>query len=349
MAAVAILQPSGSEVEHTDECGDEHHLVIVLGEGVVESHGYLGRRAVLLSHNSEHTSGRGHEETGGNTLSTDIAYAEIQLVVQQEVVIQVASDLPCRGHRCIEVQLLPFRERREHIRDHSHLDIVGNAKLALDTLLVSRSHFQLIDIGNQRGLHMGEGTRQRTDLVEALDLRQRPVEVSFGDVAGLDRQLFQRSHSPVDDLEIREKEQKQSQENQQGGDETEPVECTEDILFQTDQGKAPAGILQRLVERIRDVTAGHHLLKALLKILHIVSDLLQGRIASLQVAREDSLVEKLLRIGMYEERSSPADKDTGGMRIRFDGRKLLGEPLRGEVHRYHTYEISFSIGQGLAV
>ena len=71
--------------------------------------------------------GRQHHEKGsGNALAGYVADDQAQVIlINQEEVIQVAADLPGRGHGGIEIELMSVRERRENLGQEAGLDPGG--------------------------------------------------------------------------------------------------------------------------------------------------------------------------------------------------------------------------------
>ena len=138
MTGIAELQPAGLEVCHTDEHRDKHHVLVMISQHPVQSGGNLCRRQLLFRCHAEHIHGNSHEQRGGNALATDIPQTEIQFLIEDEEVVEVSSDSLCRRDRAEEVDIRTFRERREHPWHHAHLDIPGDAEIALDTFFGRR-------------------------------------------------------------------------------------------------------------------------------------------------------------------------------------------------------------------
>ena len=99
-------------------------------------------------------------------------------------VIQVAAHLLCRLQDGIEVDVLPFRERREKFGNHAHLYLTGNAQLTLDALLADRRLLQLLHVFRQLALHIFERIAQLSHLIVIRARRQRCLEVSSRNLPG---------------------------------------------------------------------------------------------------------------------------------------------------------------------
>ena len=113
-------------------------------ERVIQSVGNILRRAPLLSHRTEQIDHHSHRHRGWHTPATDITHTEVETVVLHKEVIEVATHLLGRFHHGIEIDIVTLRKSRELARHHSHLDVAGNAQLAIDTFLGSRGVLQLV-------------------------------------------------------------------------------------------------------------------------------------------------------------------------------------------------------------
>ena len=78
MPCVAEAEVTAAEVEQADEHGDEHALLVVLGQLGIHACGYLCRRHQLLGQGVEQARGLRHEERGGHALAADVADGEVQ-------------------------------------------------------------------------------------------------------------------------------------------------------------------------------------------------------------------------------------------------------------------------------
>ena len=84
-----------------------------------------------------------------------VPYEEIQasdmVVVDQVKIVEITADFFCRGHGCIDIEIMPVRKRREYAREHVLLDDPRHVEFALGDGLL----FSLIDI--QDAVHQKEG------------------------------------------------------------------------------------------------------------------------------------------------------------------------------------------------
>ena len=124
VTGIAVVHATGLQVDESEEHGDEHAVLVALAKLVVQAGCYLGGHHALLGHGTEQTGGLGHEQRGGDALATDVAEADIDVVVLQQEVVEVATHLLGGLHIGIEVQSLVGGELAG---DDGLLDVAGNA------------------------------------------------------------------------------------------------------------------------------------------------------------------------------------------------------------------------------
>ena len=147
MAGITEVEVTRLEVDESEEHRDEHATLVVLArEGVVDAGGYLCGHHLLGSEGAEESGGLCHEERGGDTLAAHVAEAEVELVVDEMVAIEVASYLLGGGHRGVEVDVGALGEVAGH---HRHLDVTRDTQVALDTLLGDGGLLELVVGGEQ--------------------------------------------------------------------------------------------------------------------------------------------------------------------------------------------------------
>ena len=349
MAAVAEVHVARLQVDAADEHRHEHVLLVVLGDEVVDLLGHLGRRMALLRDDTEHVSRHSHEQRGGNTLTRHVAHAEVEFLLLHEEVVQVAADLLGRGHRSEQVNILALGERREDSRHHAHLDIAGHLQFVLERSLQGRRRLEFLHVIHQRGLHLAERMAQLSDLVDASVVGQVGFKVAGGDGLGLPGQLLQRHHLAVHDAPEDQQHQQETHQHDRQHGAAQPVETGEDVPLGADDGDAPAGRAERLVEDIARFPVDHELLHALLPALHGVSQGGPVGIGVLEGFREDGLVEQFRGVRMHEVGTALPDHDAVGIGIGLDGGDGLREPAQGQVHRDGSDIVVLLVPDGLAV
>ena len=155
MAGVGIDQFTGRKCQDTQPDRHEHVEVIVLTELVIQISEDPRGTALLAEHErlaldeglTDH-----HIQRRRNTFAGDICDDKCDMVVIDQVkIVEITADFFCRGHGCIDIEIMPVRERREHTREHVLLDDPRHVEFALGDGLL----FSLIDI--QDAVHQKEG------------------------------------------------------------------------------------------------------------------------------------------------------------------------------------------------
>src|SRR5262249_29306231 len=132
-----------------------------------------------------------HEERRRDALPGDVpdGEAEMAVVAREEEVVEVAAHLARRLDERLDVDLGATRTGWERLRQDAHLDVVGDAELALDALLLGDSVLELRGRAAKLGLHVAEGGGERSDLVAlteeaGIDLDHRTLDAGLGEAAG---------------------------------------------------------------------------------------------------------------------------------------------------------------------
>ena len=133
-----------------------------------------------------------HEHRGRNTLARNVANAEKQLVITNIEIEEVATYRLGWRQRTIDINIVAFWIGWEGLRQHRHLDVVGNFQLTLYRSLLGCGVAQFADIMFQRLLHVLERITQLVNLVTSMNAWQVGVEVSLSHLICRCRQLFQR-------------------------------------------------------------------------------------------------------------------------------------------------------------
>ena len=101
------------EVQRTDKEGDKHVGVVAFSLCIVEGCHNVRRIGGIGGHVAEQRTRHRHKEGGWNTLARHVADAEVQLLVADVEVEEVATDTLGRGQRAIDVDIVAFRIWRE--------------------------------------------------------------------------------------------------------------------------------------------------------------------------------------------------------------------------------------------
>ena len=126
MAGIGILQTTSSQIENTHKERYEHEGVVALAYRTVDRFNNEFGRGMRHRCAAEHTSCHSHYQCGRYTFACHVADAEVQLLVADEEVEEVATHLLGRHHLAIDIDIGTLRERWIHLRQHSLLDVTGN-------------------------------------------------------------------------------------------------------------------------------------------------------------------------------------------------------------------------------
>ena len=166
MAGVAVSQFVGFQVEHSDKGRDKHTRLVVLGQRAPHGFCYLVSRIdVVAAGNAEHSHRHGHIEGGRNTFSRHVAHDEAEFVVVEIIVVEIAAHFLGRQQRGMDVDVGTVGQRLMGLGHHAVLNIVGNAQLVLDTLVVGRCPGEFGNVMAERLLHVYERLAQLPHLV----------------------------------------------------------------------------------------------------------------------------------------------------------------------------------------
>ena len=149
MGCIGIVQMARGKIEHTNEECDEHTRLIIVAQGIVDGNDNPVGCLSVSRYITEQRTGNSHYQRRRNTLARHIAYAEDKLVVADIEVVQVATDSLCGCHLSVNVHVVALRECRVCLRQHRHLDVVGNLQLTLNRGFGGSGTLQLLNIIRQ--------------------------------------------------------------------------------------------------------------------------------------------------------------------------------------------------------
>ena len=169
VARVGGRQDAGRHFEDAEPGGDEHVLVVAFTQLLVDVGEDFGRRAAQLGAVLDHDLGRHHEEGGRGAFAGNVRNDEAEVVVvDEEEVIEVAADFLGGGHMGVKAELVPFRERREGVRDDPLLDAARDIQFAFHPVFLGRDRLQVLGVIHDGEFHLVDVHRQQFDLVFAL-------------------------------------------------------------------------------------------------------------------------------------------------------------------------------------
>ena len=131
VTGVAITQMPVGQIQHAAEEGHEHIVLVHLRQAVVHClHNPFGI-ALPGGNGAEHRSCHGHDQSGGDPFPADVTYAEIEFIIPEIIVIQVAAHFLGGDDGGCDVEIVPRPAVCIHFGDHGHLDTLGDVQFTL--------------------------------------------------------------------------------------------------------------------------------------------------------------------------------------------------------------------------
>ena len=87
------------------------------------------------------------------------------VIINKEEVVEITANLLCGCHCGIDVEFLPLRECREHIRQHIRLNFSCTLKFGTDTLLLCSNLRDMLNIADRPFGKSCKGLRQYLYLI----------------------------------------------------------------------------------------------------------------------------------------------------------------------------------------
>ena len=247
MPCIRIKQATIRQVEHTHEERHEHERVVALTHGAVDRLHDQFRRDIGHRRTAEHRARHRHHERCRHTLACHVADTEIEFIVADEEVEEVATHLLRRHHLTEDVDICALRERRIHLRQHALLDVAGDLEFLIHRHVRGRCLLQFLHIFRQGGLHLLEGIAQGIHLT-ALHLRQRDVEITFCRLSGSRHKARQRSHVLPDQVGTQQVDHQQTHEEHGQDDVCQETTLIVDDRLGHDDHHRPVGIFHIGIE-----------------------------------------------------------------------------------------------------
>ena len=144
VSRVAVAQLARRQIEHTDEKCDEHVRLIALRNIFVQRAHDTVRTALMGRNRAEKRVDHPHNQCGRNPFATHIADAEIEFLVADEIVVQVAAYHLGGDERSTNVDIIAF-SFRFGFRQHVHLDFSGDIQLAFNVFLFHVGPLEVAD------------------------------------------------------------------------------------------------------------------------------------------------------------------------------------------------------------
>ena len=312
MAGIGIEQTARGEVEHTHEEGDEHEGVVALAHGAVDGFDDELWRGVGHRGTAEHAACHSHHQGGRHTLACHVADAEIELLVADEEVEEVATHLLGRHHLAEDVDVCALRERRIDLRQHLLLDVAGNLQFLLHRHIRGRRVLQFLHVVRQRGLHVLKGIAQAVHLT-GLHLRQLDAEMSLRHLTGCCDETCQRAHILLDHVMAQQIDDHQTCEEYGEDDVDQHVSVVMDDGLRHNDHHRPLGVFHKRVEHPRVDVAVHELKSAALAVHHLSGHHVIKRVGGQGCDILEFLPQHLVLIGM--DQVGAIDVDDEGVRL----------------------------------
>ncbi len=135
MSRVRVQQFAGPDVQDTRENGHEHALVVVGAQFVVDVGEDARCRTVIGGSRFDHRLGHGHKQCRRHALTRYVADAKAEpLLVDEIVIVKIASDLTGRFERRKDRELSVIGEGRKNQRYHAHLNFPADIQLVLHSV-----------------------------------------------------------------------------------------------------------------------------------------------------------------------------------------------------------------------
>ena len=258
---------------------------------------------------AEEATGHCHQQRGRHALARYVAHREVEFLIIDKEIIQVAAYFLGRDQAGIQVNILPVGERREDFRNHAHLDIAGNAQLAFDAFLTGGGLFQLFRIGDQRLLHEVDGIAQHLHFVLAPNIRQSGLEVARRNLLRRGGKLHQRGGLPAHYAVTAGKHDNDSHNKDDDDLDFHLLQSGKDFVLRTNDAYRPAGTLNRCIkgiaQRVIVLQQGH----ALLLVNHGAADIGHRLVFHIEGGRKDRLIQDAFGKIVHQVGSAPPHHD----------------------------------------
>ena len=127
MTRIGSHQFAGGKLKDPQPYSKEHILLIVFTDGFICSCQYLCRRIHEHRRVLDHDLGSHHEQSSGNSLSGHVGHDHAEMIfINQKEVVEVSSHLSGRFYRCVYLEFISVRIRRENAGHHGQLDPLGH-------------------------------------------------------------------------------------------------------------------------------------------------------------------------------------------------------------------------------
>ena len=248
----------------------------------------------------EQTTGDGHNERGGDTLSRHVADDEVELLILDEEVVEVAPHLLGRYKTSSQCEVVTLGKGREYLGNHPHLYALRDAQLALDAFPIGRGRLELVDVLHQRVLQIFERVVQFLEFIPGAYLWQLGRKVSMGYLLGHVGELLDGGYHLADAVVAEGNHEQQGDEAQDNEYAAQQHDIGIEFTAGTHYGYCPLSGLYGGVED--EILVATHIAQHLAG--HTAQDValhLPQRLTGVAIGRgEDGLVEDEFSVGMHD-------------------------------------------------
>ena len=147
MSCIGGFQPACGDLQDAQPDGNEHLLRIVLADILIHGPEHLRGTLEFFRNIVDNDHGDHHEQRRGNTFSGYVCDHERQMVIIQQVeIIEVTAHFLGRVHNGIDIEFIPFRERRKLIGKRIGLDARCQGKFCADAFSFRRDALDFFNI-----------------------------------------------------------------------------------------------------------------------------------------------------------------------------------------------------------
>ena len=338
-------------MQDADEQGDEHHRIVPGGQGLVERTDDAVGARLRRAQGPELGGSGGHDQRGGHALAGNVPDAEIEGVITDEEIVEVAAHGLGRQQLAQDVDIAAVRESGVFLGQHGHLDLAGDAQFALHRHPLFGGGCQLPDIVRQRMLHVVERVPQPADLVVVLDLGERGIEIALRHLFRRAGQLLQRPGRGTDGTAAEEEGQGEAAGQQEEDELTQDQSGIKHAPDRYDDTHGPGRGKGGIIDIGLDAVHQRDLLPALAG-EHFPADQFIGSGILRAGVIEIVLIQDAGRIGMRQVIAGPAEDEAVRRPLLVNGRffkaeitgaqaeplQLLGQPCQRHVGTEHAHD-----------
>ena len=126
MSRICGRQFAGRNFQNSEPDGHEHIRRVVVAEHFICFYQDIAHTVFNLRIIHDNSFGEHHEQSTGYPLSAYVCNDQTKMIFVDKVeIVKISAYILCRIHGREQVDLFPFRERRENVRKHARLNLSG--------------------------------------------------------------------------------------------------------------------------------------------------------------------------------------------------------------------------------